>query len=329
MIGVGLIGLGEIGQVHLEALRSAPGGELVAVCDLDRRLLDAAGPGPRAYLEASELIADPRVDAVDVCLPHHLHAPVALAALAAGKHVLLEKPLARSTAECDEILAAATAAGRTVGVSHNQLLFEPHRRLAELIAAGELGKVRLLRAHLAIGGKYGTWRARPELAGGGLLSDAGVHRVYVLRRLGGEVAAVSASMDAPGEEDMLAVTFELESGALAVIDACYHAPAGVFDDRVEVTGTEGLARVGGCEAFFERFAHGPQLELWRDGAWRPVNVEDGWRESVVRSVQSFVAAVAEGCEPPVPGTEGRRVVELIEAAYASAREGRRVPTPAS
>ena len=202
-------------------------------------------------------------------------------------------------------------------------------RARALIDDGTVGRVLQLRARLAIGGRYGAWRADPAKAGGGLLFDAGVHRVYLMRLLGGEVSAVSAVVDRSGSEEGFVVVLEFASGATGVIDGTYHCPPGVFDDRVEVAGTDALLEIAGLEAYFEGFADPaiPQLRIYRDGAWSADPVHDTWDASVRRSVQGFIAAVAAGRRPPVAAEDGRAAVSIIEAAYTSAREGRRI-TPA-
>ena len=326
-VGVGLVGLGEIGQVHLAGLRASPNAELVAICDLDADLVERSRGTERVAASLDELLGDGAISVIDICLPHHLHAPFALRAIEAGKHVVLEKPMAMSVAECDEIIAAAAASNVAVGVSHNQLFYEPHARVAAMIDSGELGELRTIRARLAIGGKYGAWRSDPELAGGGLMMDAGVHRVYMLDRFGGPVAAVTAVMDEPGREDLYSVILEFESGAVGTIDATYHGPAGLFDDQIEVVGTAAIVRVTGCEALFEGFAAGPALAVWRDGTWTVHDTPDDWAGSVKTSVDALCGAIATGETPPVSGTDGRRIVALIEAAYTSAREHRRVEIP--
>ena len=252
-------------------------------------------------------------------------ARLALESLSAGAHVIVEKPLAPTLAECDRIIAAARDAGRFVGVSHNQLFYEPHVALAELISEGGLGTVQTLRARLGIGGKYGGWRSDPALAGGGLLMDAGLHRIYLMRALGGPVAAVSAQMDDPGAEDRFLVGLEFASGALGVIDGAYHGPPGVFDDRVEVFGDGGMAEVLGCEAFFEGYLdEGTQLRVRDGGRWRDEQVRDSWDASVARSVGAIVAALDAGASPRVDGAAGREAVALVDAAYRSARSGERI-----
>lgn len=333
MIGVGLVGLGEIGQVHLVGLRESSAVGPISICDIDTDLAERSRGEERVAASLDQMLADGDISVIDICLPHHLHAPYAFQAIEAGRHVLLEKPMAMSVAECDRILATADTAGVSVGVSHNQLFYEPHRRLAQMLDAGELGDLRAIRARLAIGGKYGAWRSDPEQAGGGLLMDAGVHRVYVLERLGGPIRAVSAVMDRPGGEDLYSILLEFESGAIGTIDATYHGPPGLFDDQIEVVGTEAIAHVTGCEALFEGFAAGSALRVWRDGTWTEHDSANDWAGSVKASVDAFCSAVIHGEEPPVTGADGRRIVSIIEAVYVSAREGRRVeidaPSPST
>lgn len=320
-LGVGIVGLGEIGQVHLRGFRGAP--ELArvrAVTDLDPELRRSTAIAAQAAdcATLTELLARADVDAVSVCVPHNLHREIALAAIAAGKHVLLEKPMAVSVAECEEIIDAAARAGVRVGVSHNQLFHPPHVRARELLHSGALGRPLLVRMRLGIGGKFMGWRSDPAATGGGLLFDAGVHRFYVARALCGEVSEVMAMADEPRErgEDLAVVAMRFASGALGVIEANYYCPSGAFDDAIEICATRGMLYISGCEADFEGFRTGPALRRY-DGAWHEEHVEPGsWRESVYASVRAFARALVRGEPLPVDGQEGRAVVELIERVYA-------------
>jgi len=323
VFGVGVVGLGEIGQFHLRGYERSAGARVAAVTDLDGELLarTAAQTGATAHDSIAALLADPQVEVVSLCLPHHLHLPVALEAIAAGKHLLVEKPLAITVEECDQIVAAAADAGVTVGVQHNQLFHGPHVRAQQLVDSGAIGRPVALRLRLGIGGKLGGWRADPKAVGGGILFDAGVHRFYMARRLFGEVAEVRAIVDqglATGE-DQAVVSLRFENGALGVIDAGYHCPPGAFDDAIEVTGDRGMLYLSGCEAEFEGFRTGPALRRYADGAWHEERVPQGdWADSVAASIDAFVRALTAGAAPPVTAQEGRRIVELIHQAYASA-----------
>src|SRR5690606_3848779 len=161
---------------------------------------------------------------------------VAGQALSAGKHVLLEKPMAVTVAECDALIAAARDAGRILAVSHNQLFYPPHRWLRDEIASGRLSQPSMPRLPLATGGKHGGLAPDPDLPGGGLLFDAGFHRFYLARFVMGEVTAVTAVLDTAdprgvGESHAI-VTLEFANGGRAVIDAGYFGPQGAFDDQV-------------------------------------------------------------------------------------------------
>lgn len=322
---VALCGLGEIGQHHLAAIRSCPDLELAAVCDLDEELARRDAGNAAVHTDFERMLASEELDAIDICLPHSLHRGFAERALTAGCDVLVEKPLALDLEHCDAILAAAELSGRRVAVSHNQLFYAPHRRLAELIAAGRIGEIQGIYARLWIGGRYGGWRTDPETVGGGLLMDAGVHRIYCLRALGGPVRAVTATMDRPRDEESFSVTMEFASGALGVAQGSYHCPEGTFDDRLDVVGSEGLAAVAGCEAFFEGDLRGvAPLRTRLGGAWEDDPVAGTWAESVRDSVQQSLLAMERGEDPPVGAGAGRETVALVEAAYRSAECRERV-----
>ncbi len=322
----GIVGLGEIGQHHLGAIRTSPDAALAAVCDLDPELARSSARGEvPAYSDLGEMLGAADLDAVAVCLPHSLHVDAALAAIGSGCHVLLEKPLAVDLAGCDRIAAAAAAAGVEVAVSHNQLAYLPHRRLGELIAEGGLGELRALYGRLWIGDRYRGWREDPAIVGGGLLMDAGVHHIYLMRALGGEVTAVTATMDRPRAEERFEIALEHAGGAVALVQGSYFGPAGTFDDRVDAVGTDGAAVIAGCEAYFEGdLRDEPQLRVRRDGEWRVEDAVDAWDASVARSVHEALAAFAAGRPAPVAATAARATVAIIEAAYRSAERGERV-----
>lgn len=320
-LGVGVIGLGEIGQFHLRGFAATRGASLVAVSDIETELLAraASDTGASAYSDYTQLLGDPAVQIVSVCLPHALHVVVTLAAIESGKHVLIEKPLALTLSEADQIIAAAETAGTTVGLQHNQLFYPPHIRAKELLDSGTLGRPVHIRLRLGIGGKFNGWRADPKMTGGGLLYDSGVHRFYLARFLFGEITEIIALTDRSRcqGENQAVVALRFASGALGVIDANYHGPPGMFDDAIEMTCTDGALYLSGCEADFEGFRTGPALRRY-DGAWHDEKVAPGnWADSVSASVAAFVDAVTTSNPPPVTLTDGRRVLEIIESVDRS------------
>ena len=285
---VGLIGLGEIGQVHAAAVQRSRKARLVAVADTAPELLvPFVAQGVRGYRDGGELIADADVGTVCVCLPHYLHFPVTLEAIRAGKHVLVEKPLTTSLEEGQQLVHAAAAAGVSLGVSHNQVFYAAHAEAKRLIDGGAIGRPVLIRLRLGLGPRFGGWRDSPDQAGGGLLADAGVHRLYLALNFFGPVREVRAVLDAPRQqgETFAVVIMVFESGALGLVEANHHGPPGTIDDEIEIVGSEATLRLAGVESLFFGYRSGPALSMFRDRQWREVPVPpDDWAASVRASV---------------------------------------------
>jgi predicted dehydrogenase len=319
---VGLIGLGEIGQVHAIAVGRSCSARLVAVADTAPELLPPfRGRDVSCYSGADELIADPRVGTVCVCLPHHLHFPASMAAIQAGKNVLVEKPLAVSLDQAQQIVDAAAAAGVALGVSHNQIFYTPHVEAKRLIGTGAIGRPVLIRLRLGLGPRWGGWRDSPGLTGGGLLADAGVHRLYLALHLFGPVREVHAVLDAPGSrgETFAVVILEFGSGALGIIEANHHGPPGTFDDEIEITGSDATLRLAGIESLSLGYRTGAALSMFRDRRWRDVPVgPDDWQTSVQASVAAYLDAVTAGQQPPVTGTSALETMRLLDRIYRTA-----------
>jgi predicted dehydrogenase len=319
---VGLIGLGQIGQVHAAGIRRAPGARLAAVADTaPERLEPFVAAGVRAYRDAGELIADSQVGTVSVCLPHHLHFPVARQAIRAGKNVLVEKPLAIGLDQCQELVDAAATAGVALGVSHNQVFYAPHAEAKRLIDTGAIGRPVLIRLRLGMGPAWGGWRDSPAQAGGGLLFDAGVHRLYLALFFFGPVRGIHAVLDAPRQrsETFAVAILEFESGALGVIEANHHGPPGTFDDEIEITGSDATLRLGGIEALSFGYRTGAALSMFRDRQWTEVPVrDDDWNKSVQASVAAYLNAVTAGRQPPVTGAAALDTMRLLHRIYDSA-----------
>ena len=176
---IAIIGCGLIGRKRAAALA---GGALVYACDLDEaraRSLAALVPGCRATTNAEEVFASD-VDVVIISTLNHALAPLALSAVQAGKHVLVEKPAAKTSAELEKIHAAATAAGVRVRVGYNHRFHPALQKARELVDAGACGELMMIRGRYGHGGRTGydrEWRANPEFSGGGELIDQGVHLI--------------------------------------------------------------------------------------------------------------------------------------------------------
>jgi len=191
MVNIGIIGLGGIAGAHIPAYETLPNARLVARCD--RNPARAAGTAggvtinlgagetgtgaARVYTDYRELLRDPEVEAVDICLPTDLHPEVAIAALEAGKHVLCEKPMALTVAECDRMIAAANASGRILMIAHCIRFWPEYIVLKELVDGGQYGKVtyaNFRRLSPLPDWSDGNWMLDPGRSGGGIL-DLHIH----------------------------------------------------------------------------------------------------------------------------------------------------------
>jgi predicted dehydrogenase len=231
-----------MGSVHLNALRSIPCAELTAVCSRDQRKLSGdlsaiqGNLGPAGehfdfsnvakYTETDALLGDPRVDAVDICLPTIMHAPVAIAALRMGKHVLVEKPMALDADGCEDMLAAAGSADRVLMVAQVLRFFPMYKVLYESVRAGGLGAPRFaaFRRRCAAPA-WSEWLADPKQSGGGVF-DLLIHDVDMCLWLFGKPEWVSArGYEALGAGiDVMAAELHYSGGWSAFISGGWHHP---------------------------------------------------------------------------------------------------------
>src|SRR4051794_8316733 len=201
---VGVIGAG-VGTAHILGYNQLPGVEVRALADLnDERLQQVAAKYgvPETYHAYEELLAQPEIDAVSICLPNVLHAPVTIAALRAGKHVLVEKPLARTVAEGQAMLTTAQETGRILMVAFNQRYRSDMQWLKQYVDTGALGRIYYAKAHwMRRSGipRLGSWFVSQAQAGGGPLIDLGVHVLDMALYLMGEPQPESVSASAYAE----------------------------------------------------------------------------------------------------------------------------------
>jgi len=251
-VGVGVIGCGGIGRWHGTSLRQLPGIRLVALADPDRAAREAAGTFGVPVLESAEvLLARSDIDLVSICAPPHAHAALIEAAAAAGKHVLVEKPIATTLADADRALAACRAHQVQLGVVHQQRAQSSTRALHQLAEDGAFGRLLLATAHH-------TWFKTPAqlardgwrgdaAAGGGLLLDQAVHAIDLLVWFLGEPewagGATATLAHGPGAEDTAIAMIGFAGGALAVLAAGTAANRSRDDIALELSGTRGGFRL--------------------------------------------------------------------------------------
>ncbi|GAA0715299.1 Gfo/Idh/MocA family oxidoreductase [Dactylosporangium roseum] len=331
---IGLIGAGAVAELHARAAESLPHVRLTAVCDLveDAARRVAAPRGAATFTDYRRLIGSGLVDAVIVNTPHALHREMVVDAAELGLHILVEKPMATSLADCDTMRAACEAAEVTLVVGHIQH-FLPEKVAAEaVLAQGECGSPVMVHDYRSTDYRPGTrsaWFFSTEIAGGGALMNIGAHCLDRSVWLGGAgagavrmTAATSRRFGVPVETDGT-IHLELANDVAASISIVSDPPRKV--DELMVVCERGVVTADPRRGTFIR----------RDGRTRIVlepsssGIPDAFRAQLA----DFVAAV-EGAPPRVSLDHGQHVVELVLAAYESAALGKPVvvgalPSPAS
>lgn len=317
-----VLGCGWIARRHAAAARRLRLPLIFASRDVARAQAYAREFGALgAYGDYAQALRDPRARAALICTPHDRHLNDALAALAAGRHVLVEKPLARTLEEADRMIEAAARAGRVLMTAENFRFMPAFRWVRGALDAGLLGAPREL--HLVARGwrRHAGWRLTPG-AGGGALIDGGIHYVHALRWWGGEVRRVYAlrprqTISDMAGEDAVDLLAECETGVIGFLANSLAAPGRSRFQWSSVTGTRATCFVD------------------NRGRWALVRGSDGLRlrlfardtrghETMLRA---FGEAMTTGRVSEMDGAEGRRDLAVVLAAYRSLAEGGPV-TPA-
>lgn len=316
-VKIALVGPGKIADRHLvPALRRVPGAVLWSVHSRDAergadfaRRHGAASARP-AYTELAALLADPELDAVIVATPDRLHAAQSIQALRAGKHVLCEKPMATSVDEAREMVEAARAADRRLGVAYHLRFHAGHQKLASMVHGGALGELRHMRAQWTYrADDASNWRAAGDVGRWWSLAGVGTHCLDMVRWMmvpnAGEVVELEALTThavwkGPHDETAL-LMMRFASGATAEIVASV-----LFDSKptIEIFGSRASAA---CEGTLGPHGMG---SIRARGAELEFIAEDPYKGEIA----DFVAAIREGRAPEVDGAEGLRNVELLVQA---------------
>jgi UDP-N-acetyl-2-amino-2-deoxyglucuronate dehydrogenase len=316
---VGLIGDGKAGKLHATAAATLDDVRVVAVADPDpprgeslARRLEA-----RYVRDASDLLALD-LEAVVIALPHASLAPAVRVALAAGKHVLVEKPMAVALAEADAVVAASRAASLNLQVGYVHRYRPEAQAARRLIADGAIGRPTLVVEDHSLSGDetVGAWVWDVERAGGGALMYSGIHGIDRVRWLTGQEVQVAFAQTGRfaherGGEDNAAATLRLDGGCLAAVNQNF-TPFPIPNRwQTHVYGTEGVLRM----------VHA-SLELVDRSGSRSVELAP--QDHFTAQFREFVAAIRERPDPFVPAEEGRANLAVVLALYESARTGRAV-----
>jgi predicted dehydrogenase len=325
-LSIGLIGCGNISRAHLRGYLAVPDQAAVtAVADVDvgtaAERAHQAG-GAHVFGSYARMLDEAAVDAVDICLPHHLHADAVIAAAKAGKHILCEKPLCLTLADAGRIADAVSAAGVTLMCAHNQLTLPAVTRARELIDTGALGRVYELRTTDSFFNDFDPstmgWRAHAATSGGGELIDTGYHPTYLLLYLASaRPAAVTAMLSTHRlafmeGEDSARVLVRFADGAVGEVITSWAYEAAPFTEKFSAVGETGSLWSDG-------------LTLWhKPRGQAATKVDFPAVDSVPAVCADFVRRIRDRSRPVHTHEEGTDVLKVILAAYRSAQEKREI-----
>jgi predicted dehydrogenase len=335
-LGIAIVGAGMVARYHAQAIAATAGARLVATSRADPAKAEAAAAefGVPCETRIEALLARPDVDAVCICTPSGAHAAQAIAAARAGKHVLVEKPMALTLADADAMIAACREAGVRLGVALQRRTEPAYQAVRRAITEGALGQLVLGLAHIPYHRTQAyydsaAWRGTWAQDGGGALMNQGIHIADLLVWFMGDAAEVQARAATVAHrievEDDVVATVRFKTGALGSVLATTAAAPG-FPHRVEVYGTRGGVQLEAEAVVRWEGEAAPPI----DASLKPGTAAAGAGSSPTgitatahaRILADFVAAVREGRPPMVPGEEGRRSLALVLAIYEAARTGR-------
>ena len=320
---IAIIGCGLIGRKRLAAL---PAGAFAAACDLElgraEQLVASARTG-YATDDAARVLADPAIDAVIVCTLNAALAPLALAAIRAGKHVLVEKPGAISTKQADELIDAARAAGVRVRVGFNHRFHPALRQARSLYESGALGPLMFIRGRYGHGGRVGydrEWRADPTLSGGGELIDQGVHLIDLAGWFLGDFARIeghasTSFWDMPVDDNAF-LNLRTAAGQTAWLQVSCTEWKNLFS--LEIYGRTGKLHVEGLGGSYgvERLTFHrmlPEMGPPETTAWEYPRGDDSWRLEIAE----FFTDIRTGREPQPGLREARAALAVVERIHAA------------
>lgn len=328
-INAAVIGCGNIHSMHTDAIRRLEGVGLSAVCDNkpERARASAGANGCRSYTDYRELLRDPGIDAVHICTPHWLHAPMAIDALAAGKYVLVEKPMACSVAEARAMIAE----DERQGGGHLCVVFQNRyndavKALKDIVDGGAYGALKCMRGSVVwqrTKEYYSDdWHGRKALECGGVMINQAIHTLDAVQWLCGGAASVKGSVTA----DALAGVIEVEDTAHMRIVMKSGVPA-VFYATVAYGGHSPVE----VEAVFERgtfLVKGNTLwrtdsgfELLCDPAAKPSGAREYWGSGHLAQIGDFYRCIREGKPFFIDGAQGIEAVKLVFGLYESSETG--------
>ena len=330
MFKFGILGCGMIANIHALAIKGIENVQLVGVADNKKEFADnfAQKHGVKAFASFEEMLADKEIDVVCICTPSCFHAPNAIQAMQSGKHVVLEKPMAFTAAEADEVIAVSEKTGKFITVI-SQLRFSPDiLKLKELVQKGAFGKITLCTLSM----KYyrseeyyssSPWKGTKKFDGGGALMNQGIHGIDLLQYIVGAVKSVQGQVrtlsHAIEVEDTAAAVLEFECGALGTVQGSSCSYPG-FERKIEIHGDKGYALL--VENKIEKMMiDGEQVcveitESDVNTASDPTALDCGAHR---KQMMNLLGAIEGKEKLLIDGNEGKKAVEIIEKIYKTSK----------
>ncbi|GAA1726087.1 Gfo/Idh/MocA family oxidoreductase [Brachybacterium phenoliresistens] len=329
-VRIGIIGGGGIAGAHLNGYKAAGDAvRITAIADAFEKTLAqrVEETGAKGYSDFAELVKDPEVDAVDICLPHHLHRDAIVAAAEAGKHILCEKPLCLTPEEARDVRDAVQKAGVTLMCAHNQLFMPAVAKAKEIIDSGALGTVYEVRTTDSFYNNFDPanmgWRAKAATSGGGEYIDTGYHPTYLLMHLsgGGRPEKVFSMMsthrlDFMEGEDSAQVLVRFDNGSVGQLVTSWAYQAAPGTDRFSVVGEKGSLSSDGTTL---------RVKLHAEDTEQVFEHEEV--DTFAAEIADFLECLTTGKRPLNTEDEGIAVLGIILAAYESARTGTLADVP--
>lgn len=325
-----IVGCGNIAPMHMQSLQMI-GVPLVAVCDKEAHVIKQFDC-PGQFVSYSEMLESGGFDVLHICLPHYLHAPVALEAIAHGVHVLCEKPMATNVSDAQKMLAAAESKGVHLGIIF-QNRYNPGTVLVkEALDSGVLGKILggWLRVTWNRGGDYyakSEWRGKWATEGGGALINQSIHAFDLMNTFFGQMPDyVEANIANRAHPEI-----EVEDVAEGIV--CYGKVKITFyantihpydaPVELELFCENGTANITGSSARIQ-YNNGRTEFADETEDSKFAEMKTYWGRSHVRQIQSFYESLSEGIKPSICGAEGLKVQRLINGIYESSKTGGRI-----
>ena len=344
MFGIGIIGCGKIAQVrHIPEYLENPNAEIRGYFDLNlQRAQELAEKfGGKAFASVEELLADPSIDAVSVCVANFAHAEMTIKALEAGKHVLCEKPMAVTLAECEAMVAAAKKAGKHLMIGHNQRLAKAHMVAKKMIEEGAIGRILTFRTTFGHGGPE-TWSIDPgksvwffdkKRAAMGAMADLGIHKTDLIQFLTGQkVVRTTARLttldkrDAGGNligvDDNAFCIYELSGGAYGTMTASWTYYA-AEDNSTILYGPQGTMRISDDPAHSIVVNKSSGETEYYDV--EQIQTNDNQTKSGI--IDLWMEALVQDKEPEISGESALSAMRAVFASLVSSEKGCTVEIP--